>query len=347
MSTKQLSALLVEDGLVTPQQVEAAFQRQVLFGGRLGTNLLELGAIDEETLLIYLGRTSELEWAGRELVTEIDWEATELLDVDTIRAEKILPVRYDGTLARVLVTDRLSPQRVRSLEAQIGANVEQYITSEFRFHQLLSMLHDVPAPSRYQMLADRHPIEESPLRSAPSADLASVDESVEEDWDLISREIDVEALPDAEIIPEAELVSDAEATDEVEDVETIEPIDDIEAEPVELQPLPVEDAEPAEAQAVPVGDDDEIPEPDVVVREPVESPGPSGVLRGRPKTKGTPEAGPQPAPSSGVSIMAPVVVDATSVSPGSAQTEASTDDDEAAPRDEPSSTSAPDNDVPS
>ena len=100
MATNQLSSLLVQDRIVTPQQVEEAFQRQVLFGGRIGTNLLEIGALDERIFLVYLSRVTGLPWAGRDMLTAVDWEATELLDVETVRAEKILPVRFDGQTVR-------------------------------------------------------------------------------------------------------------------------------------------------------------------------------------------------------------------------------------------------------
>ena len=41
----RLSSLLVRDGLVGVKRMEKAFQRQVIYGGSLGTNLLEMNAI--------------------------------------------------------------------------------------------------------------------------------------------------------------------------------------------------------------------------------------------------------------------------------------------------------------
>ena len=41
----KLGELLVASGLLTADQVEQALRAQVLWGGRLGTNLIELGFV--------------------------------------------------------------------------------------------------------------------------------------------------------------------------------------------------------------------------------------------------------------------------------------------------------------
>ena len=45
---KRLGDLLTEAKLVTRNQIDQALQAQIIFGGRLGTNLIEMGAIDHE-----------------------------------------------------------------------------------------------------------------------------------------------------------------------------------------------------------------------------------------------------------------------------------------------------------
>jgi hypothetical protein len=47
---RRLGEILVERGACTPERVLEALQNQVIFGGRLGTNLLELEAVKEEAL---------------------------------------------------------------------------------------------------------------------------------------------------------------------------------------------------------------------------------------------------------------------------------------------------------
>ena len=47
----QLGKLLLDRKVIEPAQLKEALEAQVIFGGRLGTNLLELGYVDEETLV--------------------------------------------------------------------------------------------------------------------------------------------------------------------------------------------------------------------------------------------------------------------------------------------------------
>ena len=47
---------LVKEGLITRQQLELALQRQVQFGGRIGTNLLEMRIVGEDELTKFLSR---------------------------------------------------------------------------------------------------------------------------------------------------------------------------------------------------------------------------------------------------------------------------------------------------
>jgi len=41
----KLGESLVKEDLITPQQLTMALERQVIFGGGIGTNLIELGII--------------------------------------------------------------------------------------------------------------------------------------------------------------------------------------------------------------------------------------------------------------------------------------------------------------
>ena len=42
----KLGTALVKEGVITPEQLEEALKAQVIFGGKLGTNLIELGYLD-------------------------------------------------------------------------------------------------------------------------------------------------------------------------------------------------------------------------------------------------------------------------------------------------------------
>ena len=52
----KLGTLLLRNAAIGLAQLEAALRNQVLYGGRLGTNLVELGFIDLEMLTMCTGK---------------------------------------------------------------------------------------------------------------------------------------------------------------------------------------------------------------------------------------------------------------------------------------------------
>jgi hypothetical protein len=46
MSTMKLGEILIRDGVLTKRQLDIALKAQLLVGGHLGTNLIELGYVD-------------------------------------------------------------------------------------------------------------------------------------------------------------------------------------------------------------------------------------------------------------------------------------------------------------
>src|SRR5438876_10448019 len=63
----KIGEILITDGHLTQEGLEEALDWQVLYGGRLGTNLLELKLVEEEQLARALGKQLGAEVAWGEL----------------------------------------------------------------------------------------------------------------------------------------------------------------------------------------------------------------------------------------------------------------------------------------
>ncbi len=59
MTKIPLGELLVEDGILTPDQLQTAMDIQKKEGGLIGVILINLGHIDEKTLIKYLALQTE------------------------------------------------------------------------------------------------------------------------------------------------------------------------------------------------------------------------------------------------------------------------------------------------
>ena len=155
----KLSALLVQDRVVSFRQMDAAVQRQQQYGGRIGTNLLELGHVDEGILLYYISKQRHMPALENEAFASVRPEALAAWDARTAKELLAVPLGFnESTTMRVAVTEPLPDEFVRSFEERSGIEIEQFLALEFRIQQALNAFHRVPIPDRFVPLIERLPI---------------------------------------------------------------------------------------------------------------------------------------------------------------------------------------------
>ncbi len=131
----RLGELLLAERLVQPDQLEEALETQVVHGGRLGTNLVELGFVKEADLARTLGKQHALPFASGEMVP--DPTAFALVSRQFYDDEDVLPMRIDATRITVAV---LGPAQIKATDAlgfKAGKRVVTVVIPEFRMNQLL------------------------------------------------------------------------------------------------------------------------------------------------------------------------------------------------------------------
>lgn len=131
----RLGEMLLAQRLVTPAQLEEGLETQVVHGGRLGTNLVELGFLKEADLARMLGTQHNMPFAAGEMVP--DPVALSLAPKQFYDDEDVLPMRVEPTRVTVVV---MGPQAVKAIDAlgfKAGKRVVSVVIPEFRMHQLL------------------------------------------------------------------------------------------------------------------------------------------------------------------------------------------------------------------
>ena len=131
-----LARILREGGVVTGRQLQEAIQRQVLYGGRLGTNLHELGFITEERLQEALSRAHGVATAAFDL-REIQPEAVALVPKAMAARLKVFPYKVRGKTLFLLMVDPTDHTAVAKVGYSLGYIVRPMVVPEFRMVQLL------------------------------------------------------------------------------------------------------------------------------------------------------------------------------------------------------------------
>jgi hypothetical protein len=131
----QLGQLLLEEKRLTPAQLEEALETQVIHGGRLGTNLVELGFVPEAEVARVLGRQQNMPYASGEMVP--DPAALAVAPVAFYDDNDVMPMRVDATRLTVVVTDSKRLEALDALAFKAGKRLVQVLVPEFRMNQLL------------------------------------------------------------------------------------------------------------------------------------------------------------------------------------------------------------------
>jgi Type II secretion system (T2SS), protein E, N-terminal domain len=131
----RLGELLLSEKRVTQAQLEEALEAQVVHGGRLGTNLVELGFLNEVDLCVALGRLNNLPYASGDMVP--DPNALALVPPQYCDDHDLLPMRQEATRLTVVVLGFSQMKSIDELSFKVGKRIVSVVIPEFRMNQLL------------------------------------------------------------------------------------------------------------------------------------------------------------------------------------------------------------------
>ncbi len=135
---RRLGDMLVESGLITPDQLVFALGHQKTHGGRLGSVLVTLGYITEQHLESSLGKQLGLETCDVESINPPP-EILRLLPEAVIRKHEIIPLAVKG---KVLIVGMIDPTNLAAIDEILArtrlARVEPRLVTETTFRRFIS-----------------------------------------------------------------------------------------------------------------------------------------------------------------------------------------------------------------
>lgn len=175
-----LSRILRDRGIVSEAQLREAIQHQVLYGGRLGTNLLELGFVEEAQLLGALARAHGVEAVPVE-ADEIRPETVKLVPKAVAARHKVFPYRLRGRTLFLLMVDPNDHASVARIGYSLGLIVKPLVVPEFRMIQLLRDHYGVDERWRYADTHTRRAQRQAPSGEEPGTGATRLDAAVTRD----------------------------------------------------------------------------------------------------------------------------------------------------------------------
>jgi HEAT repeat protein len=150
-----LSSLIVQREVATMRQVEEALARQVIYGGDLVTNLLEVARIDEGVLTRLLAESMRLTAAPTGELPVATERVCALVPPEMAAQRSVVPLELDGEKLVLAVTEPMPGDLEEQLAFALGMTIEQRAAPAVRVKQAIARIYGVPLERRMQRLVAR------------------------------------------------------------------------------------------------------------------------------------------------------------------------------------------------
>ncbi len=137
---KRLGEMLVEEGLLTEEQLQTALQEQKAAGQKLGQFLVHRNICREDDIVNMLSRQLRIDRYDPSRYP-LDMELAEIIDADTAKKKGVIPVKKTGNVLNVATTDPLDIDALDSLEVITNMEIEPVACTEADFEQAYNSLY--------------------------------------------------------------------------------------------------------------------------------------------------------------------------------------------------------------
>ena len=221
----RLGELLIKKNLLTQAQLEEALQAQVIFGGTLGTILIEMGLISENVLAEILANLINIPCLKPDQLENIPEHVINIISPELAEKHNVVPVAVSG---KKLTLAMESPHDLKSIDEisfRTGYIVQPILALEVRLIFALEEYYGVKRTMRY-IAPPKHvrdELDKAPIFHTPDGPIPAA----EDDGDLSepgSEQI-YQKPPDKTAAKAAE-EKPAEGIEELDDIDAIEDLVD-------------------------------------------------------------------------------------------------------------------------
>jgi type IV pilus assembly protein PilB len=128
MARTRLGQLLIDRGLITPEQVEAAMAESARTGVRMGQLVVSQGLITERQLMESLAAQVGLDYVDLD-ETRIDLTATNVISDALARRYNALPIAWDGPVLVMAMADPSNVLAIDDIRSVSGADIRVVVAT--------------------------------------------------------------------------------------------------------------------------------------------------------------------------------------------------------------------------
>jgi type IV pilus assembly protein PilB len=138
---KKLGDLLLDGGLITPDQLQRAQSEQKTAGGMLAPALVKLGYMAEAELLDFLSKQYGVPAVDPSKL-EVDQEVVDLIPSNIVQKYKIVPISLDGQTLTIAMLDPSNLFAVDDIRFLTRKNIRVTVATEAAIKQAMDRFYD-------------------------------------------------------------------------------------------------------------------------------------------------------------------------------------------------------------
>ncbi len=146
---EKLGAILVRKGFITQAQLDEGLKAQLIKGGRLGTNLVELDILDIDTLAMVLGEQSRYPVAQEADFDAVGEATLALLPAALAEKHLAFPLGQEGRRLKVAMVNPMELRDTDALGFATGLRIVPYVAPELRMYHFLAKCYGTRLEARY------------------------------------------------------------------------------------------------------------------------------------------------------------------------------------------------------
>ena len=145
ITSKRIGQSLLEEGLLTQEQLEQILSVQPRLNQRLGETAVALGLIGESDLAEFLARYFELPYVDLADAEALDPAVVDLIPESLARRYHMMMIKREGDLLTVAMADPLDVRAVDALRLETGCRIQKMVASRNAIQRAIDRTYHAPS----------------------------------------------------------------------------------------------------------------------------------------------------------------------------------------------------------
>ncbi|HXC93521.1 MAG TPA: hypothetical protein VN652_05890, partial [Geobacteraceae bacterium] len=149
----KVGSMLVKERIITEAQLEEALKNQVIFGGKIGTNLIELGYMTTDRLSEFLSRHKGVPCVTAKELQDIPPQVIATISAELVSKHHVIPIALDKKRLTVAMADPSDLAAIDRIAFNTGFYINPVVIPEILLITSMERYYKIRRATRYIAIA--------------------------------------------------------------------------------------------------------------------------------------------------------------------------------------------------